>query len=305
MYSVRPVTPGSRRLDLLSVLAAAILWSSGGVFIKILFVRHDMTAPALTCWRSLFAAAALCWALPRLKNAPRLPILAASACYGLVLLLFVAAMSRTSSANAIYLQYVYPLFVGAAAWALLGERLDPRRGLGLALGAIGVGVIVVGPRQSGELPAIFMALASGILLAAFTLICRFIRGQHAVGLTAFGNLFVAAALAPMAWGPAPPSPQALLLLAGLGAFQIALPYVLFIRALGRLPATTVSLLTLLEPVLNPLWTWMGLGEIPATPTFIGGAMLLAALIIEFTRPAPPKASGRTSFQSPSTHGRGS
>jgi len=79
--------------------------------------------------------------------------------------------------------------------------------------------------------------------------------------------------------PISASPRDLVLLAFLGVFQLALPCLLLVLATRVLLAPEIALLGLLEVVLGPLWAWLGAGEVPASATVAGGAIVLAALII--------------------------
>ena len=76
-------------------------------------------------------------------------------------------------------------------------------------------------------------------------------------------------------------------LANMGVIQIALPYLLFAWAMQRVPGPEASLLILLEPVLNPLWVALFVGEIPAAATLAGGALILLALLLRYTLPSRP------------------
>ena len=76
---------------------------------------------------------------------------------------------------------------------------------------------------------------------------------------------------------------ALLIVAAMGIFQLAVPYVLFFKGLRVVPATDVALITIIEPILNPLWVWLGHGEVPHWSTGIGGALILGALLVRFLK----------------------
>jgi drug/metabolite transporter (DMT)-like permease len=115
---------------------------------------------------------------------------------------------------------------------------------------------------------------------AFTLIgLRWLeRAQPGVGLSAVivGNFLACVAGLPFAW-PLPSAPAGeWATLVYLGVVQIGLAYVCLTRAMSHLPALEASLLLLLEPVLNPLWTWLVRGENPGRWVIVGGAVIIAA-----------------------------
>ena len=82
----------------------------------------------------------------------------------------------------------------------------------------------------------------------------------------------------LAW-PVSAGARDLLILALLGAFQLALPCWLMVRALAWLAPHEVALIALLEVVLGPLWAWIFAGEATSVATLQGGAVVLAALIV--------------------------
>jgi drug/metabolite transporter (DMT)-like permease len=79
--------------------------------------------------------------------------------------------------------------------------------------------------------------------------------------------------------------EAFLVLAAMGIFQLSVPYVLFIQGLKTVPAAEGALITLVEPILNPVWVWLAVGEQPGRSTLVGGALILVALVVCFLKPA--------------------
>jgi drug/metabolite transporter (DMT)-like permease len=166
---------------------------------------------------------------------------------------------------------------------------------------VGVGILFFGSFQGGERLPLVMGLGSGLLFGLFLLWLRHIRDSDPVAVTAVNNAGVALLagfvllfvhpqellLVPRAFeGGA--SLKAAGLLALMGCIQIAAPYVLFSYGLQRIPAVEASLLALVEPLLNPVWVAIGVGEVPTLPTLIGGGLIVAALAARYTlfRPSP-------------------
>jgi drug/metabolite transporter (DMT)-like permease len=102
-----------------------------------------------------------------------------------------------------------------------------------------------------------------------------------VALSSLYNLTAAALLFPLAYGALALSFEAFLVVAAQGVFQLGIPYVLFIRGLRTVRATDAALITLVEPVLNPLWVWLAVSEAPHSSTCVGGALILLALVVRF------------------------
>lgn len=268
----------------LCLLGAAFLWSFGGVFIKTLTGKHGMAPEALACLRSLVAGLVLAWALPRLRRVPFARVSGAGAAYAFIVGTFVAATTDTTAANAIFLQYAYPLIVAVGARIIYSERIGARTTVALAIGMAGVATIVMGSWNPQHMRGVGYGLVSATAFGVFTLIQRGIKND-AVALASLYNLIAAALILPFAIGKFACSTQALLLVVVMGAVQLAVPYVLFIKGLQQIPAAEAALVTLIAPVLNPLWVWMIVSETPTVQTVIGGAVILFAVATRFSKVA--------------------
>jgi len=281
----------------LMVLAAAIFWSFGGFFVKILTgPEYFGVAPrALGCLRALIAGLVLSWALPGIRGIPRWKLLGSGVCYTIVVGGFVLATAGTTAANAILLQYAYPLFVAVGAVFLFAEPLGRRTVLALVIGMTGIAIILICSWTPTERTGVAIGFATAFAFAAFTLFQRSMRDGCSIGLSSFYNLMGAALLFPFAYGALRVSLPTLLVVAVMATFQLGIPYVLFIRGLRTVPATDAALITLVEPVLNPVWVWLTVGESPHPSTIVGGALILVALLTRFlglrrrqsSEPRPP------------------
>lgn len=303
-----PVPPPVGLAPRLQVLAAAALFSTGGVAIKGL---------ALDAWqvaslRSGVAALALAVMLPAGWRALRrhrltLGLVGVGLAYGATLLLFVLGNKLTTAANTIFLQSTAPLYVLLLAPWLLAEPVRRRDVAYMLALAVGLGLFFVGQRQPDALaPDPFtgnlLAVASGVTWALTLIGLRRVGrgGTPSAGTPAaagapvdpgappdlgaaavlLGNAFAFAIALPFAL--ADPAPLAAAgaadwaVVAYLGAIQIGLAYVLLTRAFRRVGALEASVLLLVEPVLNPIWTWLALGEEPGRWALAGGAVILAA-----------------------------
>lgn len=271
------------RQGLLAVLAAAILWSTGGLFIKAV----SLDAFGVTMWRSLFAAVAIALLMRTgIPNPLRANWLewALAISYALMLFLFVLATKLTTAANAIFLQYTAPLYVLVLGPLLLDERptRDDLACVAVAFG--GMGLFFVGRLEADALWGNLAAIASGVSFAAFlTLLrhkgCRAATRPRAMVL---GNLLLLAAMVPLnllraEWDAFTPGPADLAGLLFLGVLQIGVAYVLFGFGIAYVQALEASLIGMLEPVLNPVWVFLFLGETPGWWAVLGGAVIVAAV----------------------------
>ena len=261
-----------------AVVAAGVLWSMGGVFIK----WFDLPALTIACYRSLFAGLVLVpWVLQDREPFSGRAVWAALALYPLLLGSFVVATKATTSANAIALQYTAPLMVMVWAAMFLGERLTRGNVVGVALASVGVGVIVYGGSGTPDMRGIVVALASGVVFSWLMIVQQLMRGVSPIKFVCVSNLVAAVAMAPFVAGQWAVSGAQLAGLAVMGSVQIAAPYVLFTRGMRTVSAQDASLLTLVEPVLNPIWVYAIVGESPLPTTVIGGVLILAGLAGRF------------------------
>lgn len=280
------------------VAAAALLWSSSGLFIKILPLGVLQIAGA----RSLVAALTI-WAVLALRD--RKPALhldalgwACAASYAGVLIFFVAATKLTTAANAIFLQFSAPIYLVFLEPRVFGRRLHVRDllAVGLTLGAMAL--FFVGRLQAGRLLGNLFGVASGLCLALFTLTLK-LRGQrnprqNPIGAIVAGNLLVAVLCAPLALPGFRPTLSQTAILLYLGIFQIGLAYILFNAGMRHLSATAAVVTGTLEAVFNPIWVFLGIGERPSAWALLGGAIILAVIawygfVRKVTRPETAKA----------------
>jgi drug/metabolite transporter (DMT)-like permease len=284
------------RQGVLAVVAGAALWSAGGLFIK--WVSLD--AIGVTMWRSLFAGVTIGLVsgvgFGVLGRASRFEWYVALS-YGAMLFFFVLATKLTTAANAIFLQYTAPLHTLWLSRFLLAER--PTRGefacLAVAFG--GMGLFFVGRFEAQDLWGIVAALASGL---GFGLFFTLLRRPECGTLTrprsmVLGNgvlcLVALAVNAGRSEGAAfTPGLADLGALLFLGVIQIGLAYVIFSYGIARVRAVEAGLIGMLEPVLNPFWVFLALGETPGWWAVAGGTVIIAAVLVRAIaaeRPPPP------------------
>lgn len=277
----------------LALVLAGVLWSLGGVFIKLLTQHAGWHSSALgiTFYRSLFAA--LCLApLARGRKFPRLSdSFWAIVSYTLLLGLYVASTQGTTAANAIFLQYTAPLYALILGPLFFGEPFQRADAGALAVAMVGIAVLFFGNFHGGEQGPLLMGAGSGVMFGFFLLWIRRMRYADPIAVTAVNNAGVALlsglallssrpaelALVPRAlWGEWSLLPVALLLVA-MGCVQIAAPYILFSYGLKRVTSVEGSLLALVEPLLNPVWVVLFVGEQPSRATLAGGLLIIVAL----------------------------
>lgn len=255
----------------LLLIAAALLWSTAGAAIK----RCGLDGWQIAGGRSLVAAVFLLLAVREARVLPSLRVLLVSVAYAFTVVLFVLATKLTTAANAIFIQDTAPLWVLLLSPWLLREH--PTRGelLAVPVYGLGLGLFFLDDLTAGQVTGNLMALGSGVAFAFSIVGLRLLRHDGPAALV-WGNLIAAAVALPL-WpaGPAA-TPVDLALLVYLGVFQLGLAYLAFSRGISGTPAIEASLLVLLEPVLNPIWTFLFAGERPGPWAIAGGAVVLGA-----------------------------
>jgi drug/metabolite transporter, DME family len=264
------------------VLAAALLFSTGGAAIK---------ATTLTSWqvaslRSLVAAIILLVLLPEARRLGSTRVWLASIAYAATLVLFVLATKLTTAANAIFLQATAPFYLLVIGPLFLKE---PNRFRDYALGglmAIGMACFFIESSGASALapnPALGNALAAGTGLTwALTLTgLRSLskkEGTSSLPVVSAGNLVAFGIALPFALPLKGVSTIDVAVLLYLGIFQIGLAYFCMTRGVKHVPAFEASVLILLEPALNPVWTYFVHDERPGPLALVGGGIIIAGTL---------------------------
>lgn len=265
------------------VLAAAVLWSTSGFFVKAPYLT-GWSGPVVAFWRAVFACCVL-WPLVRRINWTW-KLIPMTLLFAAMNYTYLSAMARGTAANAIWLQCTAPVWVLLVGVAVFGERATPRDWILTAFVAAGVALIWYFEARGAAIGAVMLGVASGICYAGVVLALRNLRAFEAVWLAALNHLVTVLVLAPwaVADGQLPRGMQ-WPWLAGMGVLQMGLPYVLFTRGLRRIPGHEAMGIGMIEPLLVPLWAYLAWGDRPAAWTVVGGALILAGLAIRYLDPA--------------------
>ncbi len=276
----------SHRQALVLMIIAATLWSTAGVLTRQLDAARGFE---VTFWRSIFAAlyvaATLLWqhksqALPRLLAQDRFGMIS-GAMWAVMFCCFMIALTMTSVANTLIVMSVSPLLTAVFTWAFLRQHIAARTWLAIAVALVGmVWMFVDGFSQVDARGLTGMIIGMGVPVAASVNVIVLKKAGHAIDLipaVLIGGVLSALLMLPFAL-PFQASGHDIFILALLGFFQLGFPCMLMVRAARSLSAPELSLLALLEVLLGPIWAWLGAGEVPASATIMGGAVVLMALV---------------------------
>lgn len=262
-------------LGVLAMAAAAVLWSLAGLFIKVL----DWPPLTIAGFRSLIAFAVILIYLKRPHLHWSFPQVAAALANATTMILFVAANKSTTSANAILLQYVGPIFTAFIAAVLLKERVRLEHAVAFLFVAAGMAAMFLDKIGGGRLSGNILAVLSGLTFSFYFVFMRMQKDGSPLesillshGLTALigigASLFMPAPR--VTWG-------ALGAVAVLGTVQVGLSAILFAYAIKRISAVSANLVAVIEPICNPLWVFLALGEAPGLRAVGGGVIILVAV----------------------------
>ncbi|HEY1375976.1 MAG TPA: DMT family transporter [Gemmataceae bacterium] len=281
------LTPARARL---CVAAAAVLWSLSGAFKSVLthptpLGLHEppLDAAQIAFFRVLFAGVVLTPTLRRADLSFRPAMVGMVLTFAAMNALFIRALTLGTAANAIFLQYTAPLWVYLAGIWWLSERPDRRSTVAVVFGMLGVAVILSGGWQGERLDVIGLALGSGVAYAGVLIWLRLLRGESSRWLTVLNHLGSAVVLLPDAARFGMPTGGQLAWLFLFGSVQMGLPYWLMARGLRSISPSEAAMLSLLEPILNPLWAYLvsPAEELPGPLTWIGGAFILAGIAYRY------------------------
>ena len=259
------------------VAIAVLMWSTGGLFIKL----TSLDAYQITFFRSLFAAVTVLL----LTRKDGLKIngfgIITSVIYALLLFLFVWATKMTTAANAIFLQYTAPIYILALGPLVIGEKFRMRDLVTVIVVLAGMSLFFVGQLQIEDYQGNAAALISGVFMAFYIMLLRHPRaeGLNPAIAVIYGNFLLAIMTAPLGI-PAIPTMNATdwFAVIFLGVFQIGLSYILFIKGVrGGTRPLDASLIGFIEPLLNPVWVFLFVGERPSQWAIMGGVIIVAAI----------------------------
>jgi DME family drug/metabolite transporter len=260
------------------VLAAALLWSTGGLFIK----WTNLSAFELTFGRSLLAALVVAFFTRREGFRLNAMTVLTSLLYAGLLLLFVVATKLTTAANAIFLQYTAPIYVLLLEPLFYKEKFRRADLLTVVVCVAGMSLFFIGKLRPQDVSGNLAALASGLCFAFYILLLRHPASQRVnrASSVIYGNLLLVILMAPA--GIAALDHMTLRDTGSvlyLGVIQIGVAYTFFTLGMARgVRSLDASIVGYIEPVLNPLWVFIFLGERPTNWALIGGAIIIAAVV---------------------------
>lgn len=264
-------------LGRLYVLIAAFIWSTGGFLIK----NIDANPAFIALGRSAIAGIALSPFIrfKKIKNIKKL--IALSLSYTTCLTTFVISTKLTAAANAITIQYCAPLFLFIGLW-IYKRKLDKQKIVPMLLILLGIIAFLAEPVSGSNMAGNFLAIISGLSFAMLIYLFGFDYGISGIGLTALLNLLIVpivAFIVPWNTSPYPTDLTSIISLIILGIVQIGIAYIFFYEGRQRVSSIDASILSLIEPLLNPIWVFLLIGERPTYYAIFGMVLILSAQVL--------------------------
>jgi len=258
---------------IIAILIAAVLWSTGGIFIKLISL-HPLQ---ITFFRAIFAAAVFAIAFRKKAFIFNGMTFINGLFYAAILILFVIATKLTTAANAIFLQYTASIYV--LIFEPLINKTEFKKINVITILACFTGMILffMGGLSFNHYTGNIVALLSGVAFAAFLIGMKHNKQEYQFSTIFYGNIIIILFSIPSVLTLQSLSMKDFTMVAFLGIFQIGIAYAIFTYGLKRVLAIEASLISMIEPVLNPVWVILWYGEVPSFPAIIGGLIIISAI----------------------------
>ncbi len=273
--ALAPEPPGGSLKPILLLLFIAFLWSLNGLFIKMV----DWHPLAISSTRSFVAAAALLLYYRRLRLNWSYPQVGGAFTYSLTMVFFVVANKLTTAANAILLQYTAPMFVALLSYWFLKERVTRFDWLATFAVMGGMVLFFLDELTLGSLGGNILAILSGVTFACFNLFMRKQKEGSPVESVILGSVITVFIGLPLFFLAGPP----------IGAFSwpamalmglfMALSFIIYSQVIRHIRAIEAVLVLILEPLLNPVWVFLIMGERPGPWSLVGGAVIVGSVAL--------------------------
>lgn len=264
----------NRKKALFYLVITSVLWSIGGLFIKLV----NWNPVAIAGARSGIAAVVMLLYLKKpIKNLGKIKLLGGFS-YASLVILFVTANKLTTSANAILLQFTAPVWVALFAKWFLNEKIHKFDWITIAIVMLGMTLFFVGDLNSGYIIGNFVAVLSGIAMAGVVIFLKLQNDGSPVEMTLVGNIITFIIGVPFFFLSIP-TWESILGLLILGIFQLGFSYILYAISIKYVSSIEAILIPVIEPLLNPLWVFLVTGESPGSYAFFGGMIVIISIVI--------------------------
>ena len=262
-----------------------------------MFVRFmpELDGWQINCWRgfwmSVFLLAYLVWiygnrTLAKFREIPIPALIMVAGFFSAGSTLYVTSLTLAGTATVSVIGALSPIFAGLLSPWITREKPSLASWAAAFMAVVGVGIIAWDGFSAGNVIGILVALLVPFSFAVQTMMLRRYRAFDmvpAICVGGFATFFLAGALGYVFGGHPGGGFQVnireVLLLALMGPIQLSIPLIWYAKGAKAVPAVTLTLVAMLDVVLNPFWSWLGVGEVPAHAAFVGGFVIVSAVVI--------------------------
>jgi len=276
-----------RTRAIIYLVITAVLWSLGGILIK--SVKWNPVAIAGA--RSAISSLVILAYIKKPKFTWSSDQILAAIFYAGTVILFVSANKLTTAANAILLQYGAPVYVAILGSIILKEKTTISDWITIAVVIFGMFLFFLDKLQPGNLFGNIVAILSGVAFALYIIFMRKQKDESPIESTLLGNILTAIIGLPFMLNSSPTGSSWIGIIL-LGTVQLGLSYILYSIAIKEVTALEAILIPIIEPILNPIWVFLAMGEAPGKWAFIGGVIILTSVTLRYSIPAIRKTRER-------------
>ena len=264
---------------------SALLWSSGGLFIKVLN-RLELNAFQILFYRSLIAGLTILLISVIKKNKIKFEFdfisVLCSVSFSGILIFFVIATTLTTAANTIFLEFTAPIYLLFLEPIFLKTKFKLRNLITVIICVAGMALFFFGRLEIGNIYGNLIAILSGVSFAFFSLFLKWKKQIHksenTLNSIVLGNFLVTLICLPIIFNKLSVSSGEFTLLLFMGIFQIGISYIIYNAGIKYVSATESLIIAMLEAVFNPIWVFLGVGEVPSNYAIIGGLIILFGIL---------------------------
>ena len=272
----------AHRKGLIYISFTAFLWSSSGLFIKVL----NINAFQISFFRSAIAALTIFFVTILRKKKVKFEFDTVSNLsaffYAGILILFVIATKMTTAANAIFLQFTAPIYLVILEPIFLKTKFESKNLITIIICIFGMVLFFFGRLELGNIYGNLLAICSGICFAMFSLLLKYKKirknSNNTIQSAIMGNVLVAVITFFLVFPSFSLSMSEALILIYMGVIQIGISYIIFNEGIKYVSATESMIIATLEAIFNPIWVFAGIGEAPSVYAIIGGLIIFSAII---------------------------
>ena len=265
----------SRTMAIVLLVLTALLWSSGGLLIKLI----SWNPIAIAGFRSAIAALFILIIIKKPRFTWSFPQVGGAIMYALTVMSFVAATKLTTAANAILLQYSAPIYVAVFGSLFLKEKTKPRDWVTILFVISGMVLFFIDEISMDNIYGNLIAVFSGLTFAALAIFMRMQKNGSPLESAFLGNIATAIIGLPFMFISEKPDFTGWIALLILGVFQLGLSYILYSIAIKHVTALEATIIPVIEPILNPLWVFLFTAEAPGKWAVVGGLIVLVSVTI--------------------------